>query len=174
MNHMKYTIKNNITKVQQSIAYVLLLSELLTSCGFKETILPSIQPQDSRPSTYEVLPDTSLSASANNFQLSTTTIEGTALTFDYTSEQGLQAKYQDAIMPEAVPIQQYPIIQDVTGGKQSFSQLTPAEAQLLAHEGKWEVQEAGLRYLGMPLAPLRLAVLEFRPASYLGPNWDPL
>jgi hypothetical protein len=147
---MKYTIKNNITKVQRSIAYVLLLSELLTSCGFKETILPNIQPQESRPSTCAVLPDTSLVASDSTFQLSTTTIEGTALTFAYTPEAGLQAKYQDAIMPNAMPVQQYPVIQDVTGLKKPFSQLKKAEAALLATSGKWEVNpHGGLSYSGM-------------------------
>ena len=148
---MKYTIKNNITKVQRSIAYVLLLSELLTSCGFKESILPSIPPQDPRPSTCAAVPkDTSLAASDNTFQLRTTTIEGTALIFSYTSEAGLQAKYQDAIMPEAVPVQQYPVIQDVTGLKKPFSQFTKAEAALLATEGKWEINKQGeLSYSGM-------------------------
>ena len=66
---MKYTIKNNITKVQRSIAYVLLLSELLTSCGFKETILPRIQPQAPITSTCAIPLDTSLAASDSTFQL---------------------------------------------------------------------------------------------------------
>ena len=147
---MKYTNKNNITTVQRSIAYVLLLSELLTSCGFKESILPSIQPQAPSTSTWAVPQDTSLVASANNFELSTTTIEGTKLTFAYTPEVGLQATYQDATMPEAIAVQQYPVIQDVTGVKKSFIQLTKAEAALLASEGKWEINANGaLRYLGM-------------------------
>ncbi len=137
---MQYTIKNNITKIQRSIAYVLLLSELLTSCGFKEPIVPRTASQDPSTSTFAVPKDTSLAASDSTFQLRTTTIEGTALNFAYTPEAGLQATYQDPTMPEAVPLQQYPVIQDETGVKQSFSQLTSAEAKLLAHEGKWEVK----------------------------------
>ena len=42
---MKYTIKNNITKIQRSIAYVLLLCELLTSCGGEAISLGTEDPQ---------------------------------------------------------------------------------------------------------------------------------
>jgi hypothetical protein len=147
---MKKSRISNITSIQRSIAYGLLLCELLTSCGFKETILPSIQPQDPRTSTCAVPLNTSLAASDSTFQLCTTIIEGIKLTFAYTPEAGLQARYQDSTMSQAIPVQQYPVIQDVTGVKKPFSQLPQAESALLATEGKWEINPQGaLRYLGM-------------------------
>ncbi len=152
---MKYTIKNNITKIHRGIASVLLISQLLTSCGFHETILPRI-PQAQRASIGEVPIDSDLTsqsidstASDKTFPLKTNTIEGIEITFTHTPTTGLQASYKKSDMTEAAPIQQYPIIQTTNGVSKSLRQLTPAEAQLLAHEGKWEVKAGALRYNGM-------------------------
>ncbi len=93
---MKHAITNktHITKANRSIATLLLLCQLLTSCSFNETILPNPQPQAPIHSTAEELlttPHKSQSHSStvndNNFEIHTTTIEGSHLVFTYDGSE---------------------------------------------------------------------------------------
>ena len=152
--------QNSISTFHKMIASVLLISQLLTSCGFQENLAPSnphLEPSslvcehslDQDQSAQTSSHDTRLSAE-RNFQLHATTIADTRLTFTYTQGSGLQATYQQPTMLEAAPVQQYPVLYAVNGISKSFSDLSSEEATLLAIEGKWEVSAKGaLRYLGM-------------------------
>lgn len=157
---MKSITLNNITKTNRGIATVLLLSQLLTSCGgFKEALIvpnrPSPEPMQST-CFVPLQEDCGANASIYVFQMATTTLEGTHLIFHYSPEQGMKVTYQikadnpHGINLRALPVQQCPLIPTTNGVLKPFTQLTAAEAMLLAREGKWEVSADGaLRYLGM-------------------------
>ena len=53
-HNIQMNVKSNITRFNKGIAFLLLISQLLTSCGgFKEALSPSPQPQASSPSTLD-------------------------------------------------------------------------------------------------------------------------
>lgn len=95
------TNKTNITTFNRGIATLLLISQLLTSCGFNETL---VVPSKSAPASMQKEYDESLQGdhtpqgfgstdSDETFAFDTTTIAGAQLTFTHTTEAGLQVTY---------------------------------------------------------------------------------
>jgi hypothetical protein len=154
------TYKNNtIKKTQRSIACLLLLSQLLTSCGGNTMILPADQkttiqetkciddehsPLDTQPTTF---------------------IDGTPLKlgqpeikFTWDNNKGLQAFAKDPEMGTAtayIPVKLPTIIKPGNENKPIIlNQLNKVQAEFVARNFKWEVtregvlQENGVRLRG--------------------------
>ncbi len=116
--------------IQRTTASVLLISQLLTSCGGHETILPRSEQASSSSLTATALekndtPLTDIDSDITfdtdsdsdfdiSFSLRTTKVEGPTLTFDHTPETDLQATFQDHNLSNTTPVQQYSVIQDIT------------------------------------------------------------
>lgn len=99
--------------------------------------LPSATPHEATP--------------APAFPISTTTVDGKEVVFDYKEEQGLVAAYKkERKSQDFTPIAAYPILEAVNGKKLRCSKMSMSEALLFAREAKVGVSNTEeLKYLGM-------------------------